>query len=50
METNTQTDYFYDILQSLALIHSELVAIREMMEKNKDVQNPQSVQTTLKRE
>ena len=38
MENDTQTDYFYDILQSLALIHSELVQIREMMEKGRDVQ------------
>jgi hypothetical protein len=33
METGTQTDYFYDILQSLALIHSELAQIRELLER-----------------
>jgi hypothetical protein len=44
METDSQ-DYFYDILQSLALIHSELVQIREMMEKNT---LPKEMQTTLK--
>jgi len=47
VEDRTNDDYMRSILESLAMIHQELVVIGEILEGNMDTDDEKPVQKTL---